>query len=79
VPLAEARAWVEADDDRRRGDFVLVIEGRAVERSAGIDPRAALEALMAELPLKQAVALAATLTGGRRNELYALALTLKKK
>jgi 16S rRNA (cytidine1402-2'-O)-methyltransferase len=58
---------------------VLVIEGRAVERAAGIDPRAALEAMMAELPLKRAVALTAALTGGRRNELYALALTLKKK
>jgi len=79
VPLREARAWVEADDDRRRGEFVLVVEGRAVERSGGIDARAALEALMAELPLKQAVALAATLTGARRNELYALALTLRKK
>jgi 16S rRNA (cytidine1402-2'-O)-methyltransferase len=79
VPLAQARAWVEADDDRRRGEFVLVVEGRAVERSAGIHARAALEALLAELPLKQAVALAVTLTGGRRNELYALALTLKKR
>jgi 16S rRNA (cytidine1402-2'-O)-methyltransferase len=79
VPLREARAWVEADADRRRGEFVLVVEGRAVERTGGIDARAALEALLAELPLKQAVALAATLTGGRRNELYALALTLKKK
>ena len=43
VPLAEARAWVEADDDRRRGEFVLVIEGRAVERASGLDPRAVLE------------------------------------
>ena len=79
VPLREARAWVEADDDRRRGEFVLVIEGRAAERTGGIDPRAALEALLAELPLKQAVALAAKLTGARRNDLYALALTLKRE
>ena len=79
VPLREARAWVEADDDRRRGEFVLVIEGRAVERGGGVDARAALEALLAELPLKQAVALAAKVTGARRNDLYALALTLRKK
>jgi 16S rRNA (cytidine1402-2'-O)-methyltransferase len=79
VPLREAHAWVEADDDRRRGEFVLVIEGRESARHEGRDPHAALEALLAELPLKQAVALTAALTGGRRNELYALALTLKKK
>jgi 16S rRNA (cytidine1402-2'-O)-methyltransferase len=79
MPLAEASAWVQADDDRRRGEFVLVIEGRAVERATGPDPRAVLETLLAELPLKQAVALAAQLTGGKRNDLYALALSLKSR
>lgn len=78
VPLAQARAWVEADADRRRGEFVLLVEGRPLERSAGLDPRAVLEALLAELPLKQAVSLATKLTGARRNELYAMALELKK-
>jgi 16S rRNA (cytidine1402-2'-O)-methyltransferase len=37
-----------------------------------------LETLLAELPLKQAVSLATKITGGKRNELYALALELKK-
>jgi 16S rRNA (cytidine1402-2'-O)-methyltransferase len=78
VPLAGAREWVEADDDRRRGEFVLVVEGRPVERDAGLDPRKVLETLLAELPVKQAVAIATRLTGGRRNELYALALEMKK-
>ncbi len=78
LPLRDARAWLEADPDRRRGEFVLVIEGRPVERGAALDARAVLEALLAELPLKQAVALAATLTGGRRNDLYALALQLRR-
>ena len=64
VPLAEARAWVEADADRRRGEFVLVIEARPVEPSSALDPRAVLEALLAELPVKQAVALAVEITGG---------------
>jgi 16S rRNA (cytidine1402-2'-O)-methyltransferase len=78
MPLADAHAFVQADDDRRRGEFVLVIEGRPVERAAGNDPRALLETLLAELPLKQAVALATKITGGKRNALYALALELKK-
>ncbi len=76
VPLAEARAWVEADADRRRGEFVLVVEGRE-PRASGLDPRTVLQALLAELPLKQAVALAAKITGARRNALYAMALDMK--
>lgn len=79
LALAEARAWVEANDDRRRGEFVLVIEGRDVEASSAIDPRAVLELLLAELPVKQAVPLAVKLTGAKRNDLYALALQLKGK
>jgi len=82
VPLREARAWVEADPDRERGEFVLVVEGDAGKSRAGpqgpaADPRAVLRALLAELPLKQAVALAAKITGERRNALYAMALDMK--
>ena len=78
IPLAQARAGDEADDDRRRGEFVLLVEGRAVESAPALDPRRVLEVLLAELPVKQAVALAVALTGARRNEIYALALELKK-
>ncbi len=78
VPLAQAAAWVDADENRRRGEFVLVVEGRPAVPTSVLDPRALLETLLAELPLKQAVALAVKLTGGKRNELYPLALELKK-
>ena len=77
IALAQAPAWVAAEPERRRGEFVLVIEGRPVEARQGEEPRAVLETLLAELPLKQAVALAVKLTGARRNELYALALKIK--
>ena len=77
VPLAQAAAWVRADADRMRGEFVLIVEGRAPQSSAN-DPRAVLATLLAELPVKQAVALAVKLTGGRRNELYAMALEINK-
>ena len=79
VPLAQARAWIEADPDRTRGELVLVVEGRPVEDRGGLDPRQVLETLLAELALKQAVALAVKLTGGKRNELYALALEINGK
>lgn len=78
IPLAGAAEWVEGNDDRRRGEFVLVVEGRAVAPSPSVDPRKVLEALLAELPLKQAVALAVKITGGKRNELYELALSLRE-
>jgi 16S rRNA (cytidine1402-2'-O)-methyltransferase len=78
LPLAQASAWVQGDDDRRRGEFALVIEGREVESRQGPDP-AVLETLLAELPLKQAVSLAAKLTGAKRNALYAMALALKNR
>jgi 16S rRNA (cytidine1402-2'-O)-methyltransferase len=77
MPLGKARAWVEADPDRMRGEFVLVVDARAREPKAASDPLPLLEALLAELPLKQAVALAVKISGGKRNELYALALRMK--
>jgi 16S rRNA (cytidine1402-2'-O)-methyltransferase len=76
VPLAGAREWIEADPDRTRGEFVLVVEGRPVEQTSALDPRKVLATLLAEVPLKQAVALAVKLTGGKRNDLYALALEI---
>ena len=77
--LAGASEWVAAEPDRSRGEFVLVIEGRDVQVATGPDPLALLEILLEELPLKQAVALAARISGGKRNELYALALKMKGK
>jgi 16S rRNA (cytidine1402-2'-O)-methyltransferase len=77
--LAGAAEWVAADANRSRGEFVLVIEAREAEAPAGPDPRVLLETLLAELPLKQAVALAARISGGKRNDLYALALKMKAK
>lgn len=78
--LDEAVAWLEADDNHRRGEFVLVVEGAAAaaeSSAAEVDVGAVLKTLLAELPVKQAVALAVKLTGGNRNAIYKLALTLK--
>jgi 16S rRNA (cytidine1402-2'-O)-methyltransferase len=78
LPLAGAAAWVDGHDDRRRGEFVLVVEGRVPESRDALDPRTVLKALLAELPVKQSVALAVKITGGKRNDLYAMALEMKE-
>jgi 16S rRNA (cytidine1402-2'-O)-methyltransferase len=78
--IAEADAWLAGDPDRSRGEFVLIVEGaQPPARGADEGAHRTLEILLGELPVKQAVALAAKLTGGKRNELYKLALALKRE
>ena len=78
--LAEAPGWLSADAAQRKGEFVLIVEGAEPRAERGDEPvRRALAALLAELPLRQAVDLAARITGGKRNEIYEMALAMKKK
>jgi 16S rRNA (cytidine1402-2'-O)-methyltransferase len=72
--------WLAGDANRSRGEFVLVLHAQAAsDAPAANESDRTLQALLAELPLKQAVALAATLTGAPRNALYERALALKKQ
>ena len=75
--LGEAVAWIAADDNQARGEFVLVVEGAGEQERDSTDAHRVLQALLAELPLKQAVSLAVRITGAHRNELYAMALDVK--
>lgn len=76
--LDAAQAWLEADENRQRGEFVLLVAGAPQTADADVaDIDATLKILLGELPLKQAVALAVKLTGGSRNVIYAHALALK--
>jgi len=76
--LADAVAWLAADPMRRKGEFVLVVAGGAGAAADDDLGRRALDVLLAELPLRQAVDLAARIAGGKKNALYRLALALKK-
>jgi 16S rRNA (cytidine1402-2'-O)-methyltransferase len=77
-PLSQASAWLAGDAARTKGEFVLVVSGAPARKATDeAEARRVLEILLAELPLKQAVGLAARLTHARRNELYELALALK--
>jgi len=82
APAGMLPVWMAADALRERGEFVLVLHAVKAASSAGDElPAEALRALnllLAELPLKQAVGLAAELSGESRNRLYEAALALKK-
>jgi 16S rRNA (cytidine1402-2'-O)-methyltransferase len=71
-------AWLAADPNRGRGEFVLVLHALPPAAQAeGALPEPALRTLrvlLRELPLKQAVSLAAELSGAPRNALYQRAL-----
>jgi 16S rRNA (cytidine1402-2'-O)-methyltransferase len=76
--LGAARAWLEADANRRRGEFVIVVAGAGEDAP---DARAAegervLRLLLAELPVRTAARLAAEITGAPRRVLYAAALAI---
>ncbi len=75
--LAEAVDWLEGDGNRRKGEFVLIVEGATPHEASADDVKRVLATLLAELPLKQAVALGTKITGAKKNELYKLALELK--
>lgn len=70
--------YYEAHPEECKGEIVIMLAGAKEEmQDQTAELQRVLGLLMAELPLKQAVSLAAALTGIRKNEVYALALTLK--
>jgi 16S rRNA (cytidine1402-2'-O)-methyltransferase len=77
-PLAEAVAWLSGDENRQRGEFVLVVDGRPVEHDAGMEEaRRVLAILLDDLSPSQATRVAARITGAKKNALYDLAQELK--
>jgi 16S rRNA (cytidine1402-2'-O)-methyltransferase len=76
--LTEAVPWLAADPDRRKGEFVLIVEGAAEKAAAQDAGERTLGLLLGELPLRQAVDLAARITGGKKNDLYRAALAMRK-
>ncbi|WP_075182706.1 16S rRNA (cytidine(1402)-2'-O)-methyltransferase [Pantoea sp. 1.19] len=75
APVGELLAWVREDENRRKGEMVLIVEG-ASQQDEALPPEAlrTLALLQAELPLKRAAALAAEIHGVKKNALYKYAL-----
>ncbi len=80
LPLSELHAWVEADSNQQRGECVVLVEGWHApldERAVSAEALRVLDLLLAEMPLRRAAAIAADITGVRKNLLYQAALERK--
>ncbi|HDV0905462.1 TPA: 16S rRNA (cytidine(1402)-2'-O)-methyltransferase [Vibrio fluvialis] len=72
MPLGELIEWIEADDNRRRGEMVLLIHGYR-DSAEDVLPEEALRTLgilTKELPLKKAAAMTAEIYNLKKNALY---------
>ena len=82
LPASQMLAWVQADSNQQRGEFVLIIDRAPPQaKQEETDPATlrTLQILAAELPTKQAANLTAQLTGANKKQLYDLALQLKQE
>ncbi len=78
--LAELSEWVSRDPHQQLGEFVILIHGvpRAEREAVDEEAERVLRILLEELPVSQAAALAAKITGLKKNRLYEYALSLKQ-
>lgn len=72
APLGELIAWLMEDNNRIKGEIVLVVEGKTADESEEFSQQAVilLEKLANELPLKKAAAIVAETFGYKKNALY---------
>ncbi|MCY1550101.1 Ribosomal RNA small subunit methyltransferase I [compost metagenome] len=77
VAAAELPGWFAAGRDRTRGEFALVLHPVAAAADDGAEGERVLRLLLAELPVKTAVRLAAEISGAPRNALYEAALRIR--
>ncbi|QKJ88770.1 Ribosomal RNA small subunit methyltransferase I [Paramixta manurensis] len=81
APVAELLAWVLEDENRRKGEMVLIVEGFKAPDDDALPAEAlrTLALLQSELPLKKAAALAAEIHGVKKNALYKYALSQQEE
>jgi 16S rRNA (cytidine1402-2'-O)-methyltransferase len=78
--LAELCEWVQQQPANAvAGEFVVLVQGESATAPAvdADEAQRVLRVLLADLPLKQAVALTAQITGHKRRALYQKALALR--
>ena len=71
LPASEMLTWLGEDENRCRGEIVLVVAGASKDEEAlPAEAIRTLGLLVAELPLKKAAALTAEIHGVKKNALY---------
>ena len=75
--LGDALHWLQADANRQRGEFVLLLSAAVPDADNGEGERV-LRLLLADgLPVKQAAKLAHAISGAGKNAMYELALSVR--
>jgi 16S rRNA (cytidine1402-2'-O)-methyltransferase len=80
--LVEALKLVEQDDNMRKGEFVVIVDGATVDKNEqiiGLEQEKILRVLLTECSIKTAVAMAVEITGLRKKLLYQAALDIEKE
>ena len=77
APLRELCEWTIVNE-QNRGECVLIIHGDESEQAIDAEAERVLRVLLEELSVKQASALAAKITGLKKNDLYQQALNWQK-
>ncbi|MBX3608815.1 MAG: 16S rRNA (cytidine(1402)-2'-O)-methyltransferase [Hydrogenophaga sp.] len=81
LEAADLPGWLAQNPSRLRGEFAMLVHGHAAttDADAALDTHTlrVLDLLLAQLPTKAAVKLAAQITGAARNALYDAALARK--
>lgn len=74
--VGDLAAWVERDSNQQRGEIVLLVHGAPKPENEAMTPEQMhiMNVLLDELPVKQAAAIGAKLTGLKKNFLYDWAL-----
>lgn len=77
-PLPDALAWLQADANRQRGEFVLLVSGAKAAKEEDAESQRILRLLLADgLSVKQATQLTHAISGAGKKALYEQALALK--
>lgn len=76
--LAELARHYQNHEEQQRGEIVILVTGCEAMATDLVEATRILKILLQELPVKKAAALAAEITGFRKNELYQQALSLEE-
>jgi len=77
LPLAEASAWLAADSNNVRGEFVVIVYAPAADVAIDAEAMRVLDILQGALPPTLAARLASQITGRSKAELYKMSLAMK--